>query len=120
MEMAKKYFPGESEIKDVAYDLGFISQGEMPDEFYQAALKLKQGEVSEPVKTSWGFHLIKVIEKKDKGATMADIMLAIERAINVEKGRKYMLEWEDNLFKQANVWINQKLFQKLELPKPEG
>jgi parvulin-like peptidyl-prolyl isomerase len=120
VEMAKKYFPGESEIKDVAYDLGFISQGEMPDAFYQAALKLKEGEVSEPVKTSWGFHLIKVIEKKDKGTTMADIRVAIERAINQEKARKYMLEWEDNLFKQANVWINQKLFQKLELPKPEG
>jgi parvulin-like peptidyl-prolyl isomerase len=120
VEMAKKYFPGDSEIKDVVYDLGFISQGEMPDEFYQTALKLKEGEVSEPVRTGWGFHLIKMIEKKDMGTTMADIMPAIERAINLEKGRKYMAEWEDNLFKQANVWINQKLLQKVELPNPEG
>ena len=120
VEMAKKYFPGESEIKDVAYDLGFISQGEMPEEFYQSALKLKDGEVSQPVKTNWGFHLIKMVERKEKVTSFTDIIPQIERAINLEKGRNHIAEWEKNLFEQGNVWINQKLLQKLELPKPEG
>jgi len=120
VEMAKKYFPGESEIKDVAYDLGFINQGEMPEKFYQAALKLKEGEVSPPVKTSWGYHIIKMVEKKEKGTSFTDIIPQIERGINLEKGRNHIAEWEKNLFEQGNVWINQKLLQKLELPKPEG
>ena len=118
--MAKRYFAGEPEIKDVAYDLGFVTQGEMPDEFYHTALNLKEGEVSGPVKTKWGFHLIKVVEKKEKGTTFADIITAIKRAITVEKGRKHIADWERNLFDESDVWINKKLLKKLKLPKPEG
>ncbi|NIN01422.1 MAG: hypothetical protein GTO24_26020, partial [candidate division Zixibacteria bacterium] len=91
-----------------------------PDEFYQTALGLEEGEISGPVKTRWGFHLIKLIEKKQKGNTFADIVPAVQRAINLEKGRKYLVEWEENLFNQADIWINKRLLKKIELPKPEG
>ncbi|MGB8656816.1 MAG: peptidylprolyl isomerase [Candidatus Zixiibacteriota bacterium] len=119
VELAKKYFPGESEIKDVAYDLGFISQGEMPDEFYQAALNLKEGEVSQPVKTTWGYHLIKVVERKEKGTSLADLSPQIQRAISLEKARKHLADWDKNLFEQANLWINRPLLRRIVLPKPE-
>ena len=120
VELAKKNFPGESEIKDVAYDLGFITQGEMPEEFYRAALNLKVGEVSQPVRTKWGFHLIKLVEKKESETTLNDLIPQITRAINLEKARKHIPDWENNLFTQSDVWINQKLLSKLVLPKPEG
>ena len=120
IKMAKRYFSGEPEIKDVAYDLGFITEGEMPDEFYLTALNLQEGEVGGPVRTRWGYHLIKVVEKKEKGATFADIIPIIQRAINLEKGRKHIADWEKILFEESNVWINKKLLKKLKLPKPEG
>ena len=120
VKLAQEHFPGDSEIKDVVYDLGFISRGEMPEEFYQAALKLKEGEVSQPVRTQWGFHLIKLVEKKDQETTLEDLTPQIQRAINLEKGRRQIAEWEENLFAQSKVWINQKLLKKLTLPKPEG
>ncbi|HEX7401338.1 MAG TPA: peptidylprolyl isomerase [candidate division Zixibacteria bacterium] len=120
VKLAQEHFPGDSEIKDVVYDLGFISRGEMPEEFYQAALKLKEGEVSQPVRTQWGFHLIQLVEKKDQGTTLEDLTPQIQRAINLEKGRRQIAEWEENLFAQSKVWINQKLLKKLTLPKPEG
>jgi parvulin-like peptidyl-prolyl isomerase len=119
-EMAMRYFPGEPEIKDVAYDLGFIAQGEMPDEFYQAALTLEDGQVGGPVRTKWGFHLIKVIEKKPEGNRFADIVPAIQRAINLEKRRNHLAQWEKSLFEEADIWISQDLLKRLELPKPEG
>ncbi len=119
-KMAKRYFPGEPEIKDVAYDLGFITQGEMPDEFYHTALNMKEGEVGGPLKTQWGFHLIKMVERKEKGTTFSDIIPAITRAITVEKGRKHIADWEKNLFDESDVWINKKLLKKLKLSKPEG
>jgi len=47
-------------------DLGFILRGWMPAEFEKAAFSLQVGEVSEPVETKFGFHLIRVQEKKAK------------------------------------------------------
>lgn len=46
-------------------DLGEFSRGKMVPEFEEAAFTLEIGKVSEPVKTQFGYHLIKVTEKKE-------------------------------------------------------
>jgi parvulin-like peptidyl-prolyl isomerase len=45
-------------------DIGFILQGWMPPAFEKVAFRLPVGEVSNPVKTDFGYHLIRVSEKK--------------------------------------------------------
>lgn len=66
-------------------DLGWILQGWMPPAFEKTAFSLGVGEVSSPVETEFGWHLVRVQEKKAK------------EAMNLEKLRMPLKEFLYNL-----------------------
>lgn len=63
-ELAKKYSEGPSAPQ--GGDLGYFSKGKMVPAFEEAAFQLNKGEISEPVKSRFGWHIIKLIDKRIK------------------------------------------------------
>ncbi len=62
-DLAKKYSEDEA-TKASGGNLGYFTKGVMIKEFEDAAFSLGKDQVSEPVKTTYGYHIIKVLDKR--------------------------------------------------------
>jgi len=85
-ELATKYSEDESSAKSGG-DLDYFGRGRMVKEFEETAFSLPPGSVSDLVKTQFGYHIIKVVDKKPAAVRpLADVrqqiadQLAYERA----------------------------------------
>ncbi|WP_456405492.1 peptidylprolyl isomerase [Caldithrix abyssi] len=61
--LAEKYSDDPS-AKGNKGDLGYFTWGQMVDEFQKAAFSMKPGEISDPVETPYGYHIIKVEDRR--------------------------------------------------------
>lgn len=71
--LAKKYSADSSASQ--GGDLGYFKKGDNVAAFDNAAFALQVGQISNPVKTQYGYHIIKVTDKKDDGSIRASHIL---------------------------------------------
>lgn len=72
-------------------DLGWFKKGDMVPEFANVVFKMKAGQVSDPVQTKFGWHVIKLIEtRKAKRPTLDEAHDDIMRTLAREQGTKTM------------------------------
>jgi len=87
-------------------DLGWFPHGRMAPAFDQAAFSLPVGEVSEPVKTQYGYHLIKVEERKVK--PFEEARAEIEAKIKPDIAKQGL----DDLKKKTTITYDESYFGK--------
>jgi peptidyl-prolyl cis-trans isomerase C len=87
-------------------DLGYFSRGQMLKPFEDAAFALMPGEVSDVVETKFGYHLIKVFEKKPKTTlTFEGVREELGRYLTQEKVQKEVSLYVQKLKENATIEV---------------
>lgn len=116
-EVAKKYSEGPSASK--GGDLGYFTRKRMVKPFADAAFSMKKGDISKPVTTRFGYHIIKVYDRR-KNKKGEEEVKASHILVKVEPSAKTIKSFEDNAnkfyelaqqkgFKEAAATMNLKM-----------
>jgi foldase protein PrsA len=117
--LAQKYSedPGS---KQNGGKLGYFQKGMMVPEFEKSAWSLKLNEISKPVKTQFGFHIIKKIGYRPKSViSYKDARPIVENDLKEEKKRAFFMEWTKKSLKEADVSYTT-AYKNLESKKEEN
>ncbi|MEH7482740.1 peptidylprolyl isomerase [Neobacillus drentensis] len=102
-ELAKNYSTDDS-TKDSGGDLGYFAKGTMVTEFEDVAFGLAVDQVSKPVKTEYGYHIIKVeAKKKAKEANYNDSKEEIKETLVDQKIDSEYTTWLENKKKSYDI-----------------
>jgi peptidyl-prolyl cis-trans isomerase D len=100
-DLAKKYSEDPGSAKQGG-SLGWIGKGQTVPEFEKAAFSLPKGQISDLVKSSYGFHIIRVDDKQDAHVkTLDDVKAEIEPILKHQKAQQIAQKQADALLKLA-------------------
>ncbi len=103
-EVAKLYSLDKG-TKDKGGELGWFSRGQLVPEFEKAVFSLKPGEISRPVQTQFGYHIIQLEEiQPAKRQTLADHQEHITNILRSQKWQARKQDWLNQLYQQTNIW----------------
>jgi peptidyl-prolyl cis-trans isomerase SurA len=84
-------------------DLGWLSPGDTVPEFERGMDALKPGEISEPVRSPFGWHLVQVLERRDEDMSKERLRLGARQALRARKSDEAYHEWVRQLRDRAYV-----------------
>lgn len=103
-ELARTYSEG-AEAKDGG-EMGWVEKGQLMGEIEEEIFVLEESQVTPPIKSSLGFHIFKVIEKKKFAVRpISEVRNKIVEVIFKEKLRVRLESWIQNLKKNAYISI---------------
>ncbi len=107
-------------------DLGYFLWGAMIDQFQETAFSLQPGEISPPVKTRFGYHLIKVVDRtpNDLRRDFDQIKDSLKAQITNTNRQKRMANYLDDIKTKYNVKVDTAtcdylIYKRSELYPPE-
>ncbi len=88
-------------------DLGWARPGDLPPEFEEQVNKLNVGEVSEPFKTRYGYHIVELVDRQQKEADSERTRYAARQALRERKLAEAFTDWQREIRDQAYVEIRE-------------
>ncbi len=102
-DLAKKYSEDPGSAKESG-SLGWIGKGQTVPEFEKVAFSLPKGQISDLVKSSYGFHIIRVDDKQDAHMkTLDEVKGEIEPILKRQKAQQIVQKLAEDLLKQARA-----------------
>jgi peptidyl-prolyl cis-trans isomerase C len=101
--LAKKYSKDPTAAQNMG-DLGYFTRSRMVPQFADKAFSMKKGEISEPVKTPFGYHIIKVVDKRDGKPVKFD---EVKEQVRADFQNESVNELIESLKKNKKVTINE-------------
>ena len=100
-DLAKKYSEDPGSAKQGG-SLGWIGKGQTVPEFEKVAFSLPKGQISDLVKSSYGFHIIRVDDKQDAHMkTIEEVKAEVEPVLKHQKAQQLAQKQSEALLKQA-------------------
>jgi len=99
-DMAREYSDDTATSVDGG-DLGFITEGQMVEEFEKTAFSLEVGEVSDIIETQFGYHILKVFDREEGriqeyDEVKDDLSVYLSELKKAEKWEEFIMELIDN------------------------
>src|SRR5438093_8111961 len=101
-ELAKKYSEDESNAKQGG-DLDYFARGRMVPDFDQVVFAMEPGQISDLVKTQYGYHIIKLVDKKSAATRpLAEVRQQLSDQLAYERAQTQAADLASKLEKQVS------------------
>ena len=109
-ELAKQYSKDPSKAR--GGDLGYFIKGQLMPEIEDACFKLQVGQLSDIIKTKFGYHIIKLTDRiEPRVVELSEVRDAIEKELKDKAQQRTLDDLVKNLRSKARVKVNEKLLE---------